>query len=86
MQINTESPISVSDERLSMTYNCFNLENYRANVSSPTVVTNIQLLGNESSEGAGTLDNKEVIYEFEYLPIIYDELKHHISFNILIKR
>ena len=86
MKINRNQPITVSDEKLSMTYNCFNLDNYRNNVSSPTVVTNVQLLNNELDGDVGSFDNREIIYEFEYLPIIYDELKHHISFNIMIKR
>ena len=86
MIVNPQSPLGISDEKISMTYNCFNLENYRNNVSSPTVITNVQLMDNGLLNEEGSYDNREVIYEFEYLPIIYDELTHHISFNIMIKK
>lgn len=86
MKINRNNPITVSDQRLSMTFNCFNLDSFRNNVSSPVVVTNVQLLNTSSGDNDGSFEGEEVIYEFEYLPIIYDELKHHISFNIMIKR
>lgn len=85
MIVNPQSPISIFNERVSMTYNCFNLDNYRNNVSSPTVITNVQLLDNKLLDEGGSYDKREVIYEFEYLPIIYDELTHHVSFNIMIR-
>ena len=76
--------IALNDAKYSFTYNCFDLNRYRQGLSCPVGVTNIQLLNKSLIDSAGSFDNKEVIYEIEYLPIIYDELKNHISFNILL--
>lgn len=78
--------ITMDNERLGLTYNCFNLDAVRDNNTSLVAVTNIQLLNNLIENDAGTYDDREVLYELEYLPIIYDESKHHLSMNILLKR
>ena len=76
--------ISLVNERTSYTYNCFDLDRYSQGLDSYVGVTNIQLLNRDLLRTDGMYDNREIIYEIEYLPIIYNELKNHISFNIMM--
>jgi hypothetical protein len=78
LDINDAEPFTITNERFTMVSNCFNYEKFKRGVSSPVAITNIQLLS--SSE-----ENPVVLYELEYLPIIYDELKHHFSLNLLLR-
>lgn len=76
-----EDPLEFMDERFSLLSNCFNPTAFLNGEASPVAVTNIQLLSpfDESN-------SREIIYEFEYLPVIYDESRQHISFNILLHK
>ena len=81
LKIYTSDPLEFLDERFSLLSNCFNPTAYLNNEESPVAVTNIQLLSPDDGN-----DPREIIYEFEYLPIIYDESRQHISFNILLHK
>ena len=83
LKVNPNYTISLVNERTSFTYNCFNLNKYRQGLDSYVGITNIQLLNKNLINPEGLFDDREVIYEIEYLPIIYNELKNHISFNIM---
>lgn len=76
-----EDPLEFMDERFSLLSNCFNPTAFLNGEPSPVAVTNIQLISpiDESN-------SREIIYEFEYLPVIYDESRQHISFNILLHK
>lgn len=86
LKLMDSNPITMDNERLGLTYNCFNIDSVREGSNSIVAVTNIQLLNNLIEDASGTMDDREVLYELEYLPIIYDESKHHLSMNIFIKR
>jgi len=57
---------------------CFNPDKLIAKEPSVVGVTNIQLLDNDDVAPA-------ILHEFEYFPIIYDESRHHLSLNFLLK-
>ena len=70
--------IPVIEERFSMVGGCFNPDKLIAKEPSVVGVTNIQLLDNDDVAPA-------ILHEFEYFPIIYDESRHHLSLNFLLK-
>lgn len=80
LKLYAENIITLEEERFTGLINCFNPERYLKGLSTPVAVTNIQLLTD------GVDAPKEIVYEFEYLPIIYDELDQHISMNFLIHK
>ena len=84
LKVYNGNSISLVNERTSYTYNCFDFNRYSQGMNSYVGVTNVQLLGRDLASKNGAYDDREVIYELEYLPIIYDELKNHISFNIML--
>lgn len=67
-------PITLLNETVSGITNCFYPARFLEGIESPIIVTNVQYLDKEEA----------VIYEHEFLPISYDETRHHISFNTLI--
>lgn len=75
--VNTDSPFTLANETFSILFNSLNPDNYRKGIDTPVAVTNVQLLLREN-------ENKRVVYEFEFLPIIYSELNSHVAFNILM--
>ena len=75
IEIDDSVPFIFADENFSMVSNCFNYSKYIKGVSSPVAITNIQFLNEDSA----------ILYELEYFPIIYDELRHHFSLNLLLK-
>ena len=75
-------PITLEDETLSTRINCFDVNKCKKGDSSVVAVTNIQLLAPTDSES----EYKTILYEFEFLPIIYDELKNHFSANIFLHK
>ena len=77
LQIDATS-IPVLEERFSLVSGCVNPEKFIAGESSVVAITNIQILDNSE-------DDPAVLYEFEYLPIIYDESRHHLSVNFLLR-
>ena len=68
--------ITLTDERFSVIFNAFDPVSYKEGIDKPLIITNVQLIDNSS-------DNPKVMYELEYLPIVYSELRNHVSFNIL---
>lgn len=68
--------ISLTNERFGGLSNSMDVDKLNKGMSSPVAITNVQLI-EEGSE-----DN--VLYEFEYLPIIYDEKDQHLSFNYVV--
>ena len=71
---------TLKDDTINYVYNCFNINNYLNSDKSNVVVTNIQFLNKDSDS------RKTILYELEYLPIIYDEKKHHLSINLMLKK
>lgn len=69
--------LTLSNEKFSVIFNAFNPTAYREGMNKSIAITNVQLT-NVSEDLTTT-----VLYELEYLPIIYSELKNHVSFNIL---
>ena len=82
LQIYSSEPISFEDERFSLLSNCFNPSRYKEGLSTPVAVTNIQLVGPVDEDS----NSKEILFEIEYLPIIYDELDQHISINMFLHK
>lgn len=76
--VDTTNPAVVFNERFSLTANCVNPDSFAAGLPSTVVVTNFQVMNDDD-------DNPAILYELEYLPIIYDEAKHHLSVNFLVK-
>ena len=74
-------PIDLSDETISAMTNCFNPKKYRKNEDSVVAITNIQLIGKSE-----TADQDSILYELEYLPIIYKENDQHVSYNIMLRK
>ena len=68
--------MTLTDERFSVIFNAFDPVSYKEGIDKPLIITNVQLIDNSS-------DNPKVMYELEYLPIVYSELRNHVSFNIL---
>lgn len=66
------------EERFSLISGCIDPAKFIAGRSSVVGVTNIQVLNNNEEDPA-------ILYELEYLPIIYDESKHHLSLNLLTR-
>lgn len=67
-------PFVLQKEAFSGITNCFHPMKYIDKVDSIVTVTNIQLLD----------ESETVLYEYEYLPIIYNETEHHLSMNLFI--
>lgn len=79
LKLDEESPMTLSNERFSVLYNCFNPTAYRKGSNYSVAVTNIQLIGKNP-----TTKEKIIYYEYEFLPVIYSELKNHLSFNAML--
>lgn len=79
LKLNDTTPMTLTNERFSVLYNCFNPTAYRKGSNYPVAITNIQLIGKNLISG-----KKIIYYEYEFLPIIYSELKNHLSFNALL--
>ena len=69
--------LTLSDEKFSVIFNAFNPTDYREGINKAIAITNIQLISIANDM------TTSILYELEYLPIVYSELKNHISFNIL---
>jgi len=68
----------VTEERFSLVGGCINPEKFIAKQTSLVSITNIQILNNDDEDPA-------IVYEMEYFPIIYDESRHHLSLNFLVR-
>jgi hypothetical protein len=75
VNLGTMQPI---EERFSLISGCVDPDKFIAKRSSVVGITNIQVLNNDDLDPA-------ILYELEYLPIIYDESKHHLSVNFLTR-
>ena len=82
LRLYTEDPMELIDERFSALANCFNPSRFKQGLSNPVAITNIQLMGEQEED----TNIREIVYELEYLPVIYDELDQHISINILLHK
>ena len=69
--------MTLTNERFSVIFNAFDPVSYKEGIEKPLAITNVQLIDN-------SLDNSKILYELEYLPIVYSELRNHVSFNILL--
>ena len=69
--------VSITNETFGGLSNCMDVVKRLNGQSNPVVVTNVQLM----EEGT---NGETVLYEFEYLPIIYDERDQHLSFNYVV--
>jgi hypothetical protein len=78
LDVSVTNPFTITNERFTMVSNCINYDKFIRGISSPVAITNIQLINNSE-------DNPVILYELEYLPIIYDELRHHFSLNLLMR-
>ncbi len=72
------STVPLIEERFSLVSGCVNPEKFIAGESSVVGITNIQIIDNDD-------DDPSILYEIEYLPIIYDEARHHLSVNFLLR-
>lgn len=85
LAIKDTDPIKFVDETFTSLFNCFNPVKYRKGINYPIAVTNIQLLNNkEVSENTPSYLKRNIVYELEYLPVVYSELNNHLSLNILL--
>lgn len=88
----TYGTFSISNERLSLLTSTFNTKNFskesnrQAIDSSPVLVTNVQLLNVITDPTSSTIKNvNQLLYEYEFLPIIYDEKGQHLSLNYFLR-
>lgn len=88
----TYGTFSISNEKLSLLTSTFNTKNFsqesnrQAIDSSPVLVTNVQLLNTISDPSSDSVGNvNQILYEYEFLPIIYDEKGQHLSLNYFLR-
>ena len=87
LAIDGEDPISLSSERFSTLFNCLEPSRYRNNKDYSVAVTNIQLLAKKPGvTSPKSYEKNKIVYELEYLPIIYNERSNHLSLNLLLYR
>ncbi len=67
--------ILIANERMTAINNCIDPNKIQKRKSSVNAITNVQLMSGDT-----------IVYEFEFPPLVYDELTQHISFNILLSR
>lgn len=79
LTVNDKDPIYLSNEKFTLLENALNPSSYNSKEDLISI-TNIQLLSKNAE------DKDVVMYELEYLPIIYDEKKYHISSNIFLHK
>lgn len=84
LPLDEDDPVRISNERFSSLFNCLYPNRYREEQDYPVAVTNIQLLEDNGSESPFSYKKNNVVYELEYLPIIYSEKKNHLSLNLLL--
>ncbi len=82
--IDEDDPMRISSERFTSLFNCLYPSKYREKNNYPVAVTNIQLMS--TSDASDPLKKRKVVYELEYLPVIYSEMKNHLSLNLLLYR
>ena len=88
----TYGTFSIANEKLSLLTSTFNTKNFskesnrQAIDSSPVLVTNVQLLNVISDPtSSSTSSVNQILYEYEFLPIIYDEKGQHLSLNYFLR-
>lgn len=70
--------ITINNEKISALANCAHPDRYKKETHSLVAITNIQFVHED-------LNEVKLLYELEYLPIIYDEVSQHFSINTLIR-
>lgn len=84
MFIDKESPeniIYIGEENFSCISNARNPQKYYSKKDSYVPITNVQILGTNSGLGVENI----VFYEYENLPLIYNETTQHIGVSFFIK-
>ena len=83
--------ISITNETISLLTSTFNPKAFlsdngqNSSETSPVLVTNVQLMGQTAVSKGGQEQLKDIIlYEYEFLPIIYDEKTQHLSLNYFL--
>lgn len=69
--------LSVSNERFSMLSTCMYPDRYKQGKNTSIAITNMQVMDSASPA--------KIMYEVEFLPIIYNEFNQHISINLMFK-
>ena len=82
--MNRNLPISVENEKFSALTDCFNPSAILAGRDSNIAITNIQFLSEVIDEKGKDIDY--VLYELEYLPIVYNEKNYHFSINFMLNQ
>ena len=82
--VNRNLPISVENEKFSALTDCFNPSAILAGRDSNIAITNIQFLSEVIDEKGKDIDY--VLYELEYLPIVYNEKNYHFSINFMLNQ
>ena len=82
--VNRDLPISVENEKFSALTDCFNPSAILAGRNSNIAITNIQFLSEVIDEKGKDIDY--VLYELEYLPIVYNEKNYHFSINFMLNQ
>ena len=84
MFIDKKSPeniIYIGEENFSCISNARNPQKYYSKKDSYVPITNVQILGTNSGLGVENI----VFYEYENLPLIYNETTQHIGVSFFIK-
>ena len=84
IHVNRDLPISVENEKFSALTDCFNPSAILAGRNSNIAITNIQFLSEVIDEKGKDIDY--VLYELEYLPIVYNEKNYHFSINFMLNQ
>lgn len=78
---NPENIIYIGEENFSCISNARNPQKYYSKKDSYVPITNVQILGTNSGLGAENI----VFYEYENLPLIYNETTQHLGISFFIK-
>lgn len=78
---NPENAIYVGEESFSCISNARNPQKYYSKKDSYVPITNIQVMGSTNNLGAENI----VFYEYENLPLIYNETTQHIGVSFFVK-
>ena len=78
---NPENIIYLGDESFSCISNARNPQKYYSKKDSYVPITNVQVLGSTSDLGAENI----VFYEYENLPLIYNETTQHVGISFFVK-
>ena len=78
---NPENIIYIGEENFSCISNARNPQKYYSKKDSYVPITNVQILGTNSGLGVENI----IFYEYENLPLIYNETAQHVGVSFFIK-